>query len=418
MNFPRTLLAIALAVYVAQLHAQNNCTTLIQYGLRDEVQSLAQSNSYQQSINQMCRDYQTFQSDKKSGNVKASYGAFDGSAGFSAERYESLSDALCTNNTNIASLSSANQLTNKLLNPAALEALKQCEELNRYGVRVTTELAPNDERIAISFLLAVVPGTTGQILVESPQHEQDVNCSGPSPAIKDKLLPPNQSVTYICSRKIESAPFEYLGKRLYAKPTMVTIPTSSGPVSRNLPAIYAERLPPTDIEKQLRALKAKDTPIGALIASHLSFDELKKDNPDFATYWQPADGRSVARDTAYFKIKTDQSLNAVNLPDLRGVFLRGMNRFDPAGELGPVSTVQADPETRKAGSFQGEEFKSHNHPISNSGPAFAYQVSGMGIQSNKGTEIRFTPPSMTVGAAGGAETRPKNVAVYYYIRVN
>lgn len=122
MKIHRVLLASTLSLAAGQAIAQNNCTTLIQYGLKDEIQSLAQSNNYQQSINQLCRDYRTFQSDKKAGTVKATYGAFDGSAGFAAERYDAVSDALCTNNTNIGSLTSATQLTNKLLNPAALEA--------------------------------------------------------------------------------------------------------------------------------------------------------------------------------------------------------------------------------------------------------------------------------------------------------
>jgi hypothetical protein len=419
MNNIRTGFSVLATLVVISANAQqNNCTTLIQYGLRDEIQSMAQSNSYQQSVNQLCRDFSTYQSDKKSGNVKATYGAFDGSAGFSAERYEALSDALCTNNTNIANLTSATQLTNKILNPAALEALKQCEQLNAFGLKVTTETAPNDERIAISFLLSVVPGTTGKIVVEAPVTESDVTCTGPIPPITDKLLPPNQSVTYVCSRKAESKPFEYRGQRLYAKASMITIPTSSGAIIRNIPTIYADRLPPSELENKLKALTLAASPVGTVISSYLTFDEMKKIDPEFQNYWQPADGRIVNRSTAYFKAKTDQSLNPVKLPDLRGVFIRGLNTFDTAAGLPPAPTSQLDPETRSLGHFQADDFKSHTHPITNNSPAFAYQVSGMGIQSNRGQEVRFTPPAISIGAAGGAETRPKNIAVNYFIRVN
>jgi hypothetical protein len=304
------------------------------------------------------------------------------------------------------------------LNPAALEALKQCEQLNMFGLKVTTETAPNDERIAISFLLSVVPGTTGRIVVEAPQTEADVTCTGPIPSISEKLLPPNQNVTYVCSRKVETRPFEYRGQRLYAKASMITIPTSSGAISRNMPTIYADRLPPSELENKLKALTLAATPVGTVISSFLTFDEMKKIDPDFQNYWQPADGRLVNRATAYFKAKTDQSLNPVKLPDLRGVFLRGLNAFDSAVGIPPATAAQLDPETRSLGHFQADDFKSHTHPITNNSPAFAYRVSGMGIQSNRGQEVQFAPPAISIGAAGGNETRPKNVAVYYFIRVN
>lgn len=418
MTFLKALTgALALGILSSAV-AQNNCTTLIQYGLRDEIQSMAQSNNYQQSINQLCRDYSTFQSDKKSGSVKASYGAFDGSAGFSAERYEAMSDALCTNNTNISSLTSATQLTNRLLNPAALEALKQCEELNRFGLRVITDIAEASESIAISFLLSVVPGTSGKITVELPQTETGVTCSGPTPGISKKLLPPNQNVTFICRRNVASAPFDFRGQRLYAKATSITIPTSSGPITRSIPAVYADRLPPSDLEKRLNQLEFASSPIGTVIASYLSFDEMKKLNKEFERYWQPADGRIVARESAFFKLRTDQSLNPVRLPDLRGVFLRGLNRFDSLPSVAPQSVNQADPENRSVGQFQGDELKSHTHPVNNSSPAFAHRTNGMGIQSNQGAEVQWAAPAISIGAAGGAETRPKNIAVYYFIRVN
>jgi|GEM_PF-3191967 len=394
------------------------CSALVQYGLRDEIQSVAHSNNFTQSASEFCRDYKTYTEDKKSGNVKASYGAFSGSAGFSAERYGAMSDVLCTNAENTSNLTSGSQLTNRLLNPAALQTLKDCEALNSYGLKVTTDFSPSNETLILSFLMTPVPGTTGSIKVEAPIVDDGITCDGPSPAISDKSLPMLTSVTYRCSRKPSTEPFIYQGVRLYAKSGIVSIPTTSGPVTRTLPPIYAEALPPTELEKKLKALAMGSTPVGTIIASYFSYEEITKADPEFASFWQPADGRNVVRDSAYFKAKTDGSLNNVKLPDLRGTFLRGLNIFENNPLAAAQNAAQLDPENRKVGQFQADENRAHGHSASISAGETNVRGTGMGHQANKGEEIQWRSLSVSIGNSGGPESRPKNYAVYYYIRVN
>lgn len=82
-----------------------------------------------------------------------------------------------------------------------------------------------------------------------------------------------------------------------------------------------------------------------------------------------------------------------NLPDLRGEFIRG---FDDGRGIDSGRTL---------GSFQDEEIKEHSHPGSKSFGAFG--ASGT---------TRFTGDGSGVtGLTGGDETRPRNIAMNYFI---
>lgn len=420
---PRRLPLILASLLSSPVFA-DNCTTLIQYGLRDEIQSMANANNYQESVNQLCQDYSSFKEDKKSGNLKASYGAFKGSAGFSAERYEAVSEALCASSTNMSSLKSETSLTNRLLNPAALDALKHCESLNAAGLRVTTDIPDAAETITISFYLAPLPGTSvvQEIKVGKPRTDSGISCDEPSPQIVDGKLPAFTTVTYTCSRKIADAPFSYLGKRLYAKEGSITIPTSNAPITRRVPAVYAEQAAPTDTELKLRELGEQGTPVGSILASVLSPTEIGKAMPAFQKYWALADGAVVDRSSAYFRVKTDGSLNNVRLPDLRGLFLRGLNVGRADGKQDP------DGAKREAADFQADALQKHKHTITRGtmggnrawlGGWFWASADGDSGAKTGSTDDQSYPADGDGGAVRvGSETRPKNAAVYYYVRIN
>jgi hypothetical protein len=87
----------------------------------------------------------------------------------------------------------------------------------------------------------------------------------------------------------------------------------------------------------------------------------------------------------------------ISLPDLRGIFMRGWNFTSE------TSRTAKDP-SRGFGSLQSEEFKSHTHFI-----PVAQGIAGYG--SNGAFEGgTFNPGGATSGSAGGAETRPINLA--------
>lgn len=128
-----------------------------------------------------------------------------------------------------------------------------------------------------------------------------------------------------------------------------------------------------------------------------------------------------------------------NLPDLRAMFLRGVD--DAKGLDNNVGTRTGGESTTGVRSFQGDEFKSHDHTGSadqggdhthsyvdayyseNNGGSTNQKGSGDSDNDNEDwTKTRTTGGSgthghsITIDPRGGAETRPENIAVYWLIR--
>ena len=103
-----------------------------------------------------------------------------------------------------------------------------------------------------------------------------------------------------------------------------------------------------------------------------------------------------------------------NLPDLRGMFLRGVNgiRNDDFGDPDKDSrtNLPSGGDTGNAvGSLQLDMFKAHQHGMS--GSKAAYPPGGSLIFMLGATTFKDFDPS-----EGGNETRPKNAYVYYFIK--
>ena len=152
-----------------------------------------------------------------------------------------------------------------------------------------------------------------------------------------------------------------------------------------------------------------------MVSSLLDFDAFSREtqnnkaNPDgdfwTAKYskWCLADGRQVA--SSRYELITSSN----TIPDLRGLFLRGINSGrndgwqDPDGERHPGTPPQTN------------SFKQHSH-------GFDYrEPGGSGSSGQSGNSQGLVSVHSTTGQAdtgGGTETRPKNAAVFYYIRIN
>lgn len=109
-----------------------------------------------------------------------------------------------------------------------------------------------------------------------------------------------------------------------------------------------------------------------------------------------------------------------NLPDLRGVFLRGLD------------SNKGYDASRTFGSYQADGYPSHSHTITDPGHTHSYTAGGAatGFVSAGAVAVSLSSPTssttspvrvtgITATDAGGgsaAETRPKNVAVIYCIK--
>lgn len=159
--------------------------------------------------------------------------------------------------------------------------------------------------------------------------------------------------------------------------------------------------------------------LGTVIASVLDYDHLSKltndpkvINPQVSS-WVPADGRSIAG--SQLATITGNS----NAPDLRGRFVRGLNEIYSVGEPAlNKSTADPDGDNRKPGDYQDDNFEAHSHSVTDHSAPFAFPTSGMGIQSDSGQQIQFGKPNISINATGGSETRPRNISLYFYIKIN
>ncbi len=142
--------------------------------------------------------------------------------------------------------------------------------------------------------------------------------------------------------------------------------------------------------------------------------------PSAPTGWLFCDGSAVSRTTyaaLFSAIGTwhgaGNGTTTFNLPDYRGVFLRGV---DAGRGLNP---------NRVFASYEDDAFKSHNHSIND--PSHAHSTIGVANDGNFGaggsagyssgtTNTAGSNTGITINNSGGAETRPRNVAVYYCIK--
>lgn len=162
-----------------------------------------------------------------------------------------------------------------------------------------------------------------------------------------------------------------------------------------------------------------DAEIGSIIASMVSWEA---ESSGFRAHYLPADGREVDKSSQYYALINRQrpsgqsDLLQVYVPDLRGMFLRGLNANDPVPPVA-LSADRSDPEERIVGSYQADDLKKHSHAI-----VTGFQNGGSGTTPDYAAPVINKAHDYTwanhTEDYGGAETRPKNVAVFYYIRIN
>ncbi len=134
--------------------------------------------------------------------------------------------------------------------------------------------------------------------------------------------------------------------------------------------------------------------------------------------WELCDGKALSRTTysvLFAAINTNwgagDGSTTFNVPDMRGMFLRGVDGMagrDPDKASRSASNTGGNI-GNNVGSFQDDQFESHSHSISGLGSTT--QTSLVGGSA-------YTPGGVTsTNATGGTETRPKNVYVYYIIKL-
>ena len=146
-------------------------------------------------------------------------------------------------------------------------------------------------------------------------------------------------------------------------------------------------------------------PIGTIVPSMLeptvfaeAVGDVDRDTPD----WVLADGDKDITNSLYGQLSHNRTP-----PDLRGVFLRGMNEGRNDGKQDPQSD-------RNAGDYQPDTLARHRH-----GMVWHWRSFEGSKDRAPTTAVNYCNKGLCDSLfEGGKETRPKNVAVYFYIKIN
>jgi microcystin-dependent protein len=178
-------------------------------------------------------------------------------------------------------------------------------------------------------------------------------------------------------------------------------------------------------------------PIGTILPFAGSVDKI----PDG---WDLCDGQAKSINDAKYKALFSilgynwgrgENQMDFRLPDLRGQFLRGVSK-DRDGKESDSDPNRSDARYAKysgnvgneVGSYQDDEFKSHNHDINDPGHAHDYidhaqparnefDSGGNRGLGDHGKRTSTSHTGITIQNKGGAESRPKNAYVYYIIKL-
>lgn len=200
------------------------------------------------------------------------------------------------------------------------------------------------------------------------------------------------------------------------------------------------------IEIEFPSTASPRYPLGTIIISVLDFNAFSKETKSYMPFdesiskWAPADGRNI-RNSEYGKGYNEFA------PDLRGQFLRGNNQMFGPGEskefvngkdIGNRSTInnysyQNDATKRPNSIFEIRNSGAHYHEfkgdeVSLTGDGFPNTSTLDRGNGNTNPKHTYTPRGKVtekhslhnhkIEFGGDKETRPKNISVYYYIRIN
>jgi microcystin-dependent protein len=142
--------------------------------------------------------------------------------------------------------------------------------------------------------------------------------------------------------------------------------------------------------------------------------------PGWELCWGQAVGRADPKYARLFSViqtsdGTGDGLNTFNLPDLRGLFLRGINASRSDNYADPDTLQRTNSSAggnygNQVGSVQADMFKSHTH-------TYNPKINNYADSSNSGGSTPGSDTTRETLPTGGNETRPKNVYVQYLIKL-
>lgn len=410
MNKLRPTLTLMLFAAVLSLTAQNECSELLQYGIYNHFQLSERVSSMSKLKSAIQNVYAKYEQDKQAGagEGQAYFDMFGGSASYSREQIEGLYKLMNGIEMSENELDKNINVVKSTIDPHILNAYNECRKLSSSsGLKIKASMSP-DNVSAITFDVyfrdewaGTTPTITG-IETKSTDGEQDCfSCEGDLLTLANEQATLNslQRYSLTCYRqKLDDPRKTYDGRFLIAEEGLIKIKTTMGNYTLWVPAVEQRREIPRNI--------------GEVVASMLTEEQFMAIGNN--GYWVLADGREIGSNNEYFRVT-----NKTKVPDLRGVFLRGANN----GRTG----TNGNPEDKELGQFQKDAFQGHKHKTTKS---FLHPIGqgGMtttninGADNDKFSELSTVMSGYANDGNGNPrvtnETRPKNVTINFFIKIN
>jgi hypothetical protein len=190
---------------------------------------------------------------------------------------------------------------------------------------------------------------------------------------------------------------------------LVALVTTLGTIASSRSGIKEATTQVASLQEQANALKLTSLPVGSIVASLLPEDQFAKEVGDPPTFdlnkskWTLANGKPVSG-TRYAELTKNAPV-----ADLRGVFLRGKNNGRADG--------RGNPQELTLGDFQDDQLQDHVHEY-NRGANTPSGTELYALPANTNAGTPRAPTNFIIQGKHGDETRPRNVTVNYYVRIN
>jgi hypothetical protein len=376
----RLLVFVVLLMGPNRLFAQDDsvCVALLQHGIFDRTRTQTQFSSASDIRGRICTAYSQLKSHSLSASARADViGIFGGDAHFSEASLEAIGQVMCETTSSVSSVLSQMNVFQQLVSPEGASAFKECVALNAVGLKSKTDYREEDQgNVTIEIRYVAPPGAPAQTQVSGVviQPPNSFSCTGRLAVTRGGLTVGTEAVAMSCDRAIAAEPFDYLGRKVRAKPATISVQTSSGTVTRHVGAIQAG--PPA-------------TPLTIPTGSLMPYSGTLADAQALTAFgWWVADGRRIDDPLS--------PMHGSNTPDLKDRFVMGSITPATTGGAKSFSIPDQVVDSHTTGGF--------GPPTVNSDPFTHMQGNHTWTQDSsiysqgtwKGTSVPTVPPYYSV----------------------
>jgi hypothetical protein len=255
----------------------DSCSELLKQGIYDYYSETTSTSDYSEFKNDFCSEYSyysenyadrdfssyyyeeycTTETSTMKGKAKGAFGnVISGSGKYSsttieemcqenlesstestsAEEIKNIGDSLCHSEFGIEQATALLEKSSQLINTKAIEAYNECLEISQAGLKVSTTVSDDQERVTIQMHYVPHIGGLSETSVSDIviQPKDSWECKG---ALWDLVqgqsdgIVGTENVAMSCQRKMSEYSFNYHGQSLYAKASSITVDTISGSVT-------------------------------------------------------------------------------------------------------------------------------------------------------------------------------------------